>query len=216
MKNHLHPVVLVIASLSIALAAQAQPASQAARFSGTETGFATFQTKCMSCHGNPAMAGRVPDPATLRQFSPEKIYEALTTGPMKTQGSSLSDDQKRMLAVFMSGRTFGSAEQGDAKNMPNHCEANPPMSDPSASPSWNGWSADVTNSRYQTAKGAGLTADQVPKLKLKWAFGYPTGVSAFGQPAVASGRVFVGSDIGYVYSLDAKTGCVYWSYQAKG
>ncbi len=65
-------------------------------------------------------------------------------------------------------------------------------------------------------KSAGITADQVPRLKLKWAFGYPTGVSAFGQPAVASGRVFVGSDIGYVYSLDAKTGCVYWSYQAKG
>jgi polyvinyl alcohol dehydrogenase (cytochrome) len=209
--------VLVTASLSLALgAAQAQPPSQPARFSGTETGFATFQTKCMGCHGNPTMAGRVPDPATLRQFSPEKIYEALTTGAMKTQGSSLSDDQKRMLAVFMSGRTFGSAEQGDAKNMPNHCEANPPLSDPSASPSWNGWSADVANTRFQTAKGAGLTADQVPHLKLKWAFGYPTGVSAFGQPAVASGRVFVGSDIGYVYSLDAKTGCLYWSYQAKG
>ena len=56
----------------------------------------------------------------------------------------------------------------------------------------------------------------MPHLKLKWAFGYPTGVSAFGQPAVASGRVFVGSDIGYVYSLDAKSGCVYWSYQAQG
>ncbi len=97
---------------------------------GTESGFAVFQTKCMGCHGNPTMAGRVPDPATLRQLSPEKIYEALTTGPMKTQGASLADDQKRMLAVFMSGRTFGSAEQGDAKNMPNHCEANPPMSDP--------------------------------------------------------------------------------------
>ena len=217
MKKHVHLVTLVTASLSLTLtAAQAQAPSQAPRFSGTETGFATFQTKCMSCHGNPTMAGRVPDPATLRQFSPEKIYEALTTGAMKTQGSSLSDDQKRMLAVFMSGRTFGSAEQGDAKNMPNRCEANPAMSDPSASPSWNGWSADVTNSRYQTAKGAGLTADQVPNLKLKWAFGYPTGVSAFGQPAVASGRVFVGSDIGYVYSLDAKSGCVYWSYQAKG
>jgi polyvinyl alcohol dehydrogenase (cytochrome) len=26
----------------------------------------------------------------------------------------------------------------------------------------------------------------------------------------------VGTDIGYVYSLDAQTGCVYWSYQAKG
>jgi polyvinyl alcohol dehydrogenase (cytochrome) len=216
MKKPLSVAVLVTAALSIAVIAPRAQAQGPAGFSGTETGFATFQTKCMSCHGNPAMAGRVPDPSTLRQFSPEKIYEALTTGPMKTQGSSLSDDQKRMLAVFMSGRTFGSAEQGDAKNMPNRCEANPPMSDPGAGPAWNGWSADVTNTRYQTAKGAGLTAAQVPQLKLKWAFGYPTGVSAFGQPAVASGRVFVGTDIGYVYSLDAKTGCVYWSYQAKG
>src|SRR5580700_2822501 len=128
-----HLVVFVTASLSLALsAAQAQPPNRPVQSMGTESGFATFQTKCMSCHGNPTMAGRVPDPATLRQFSPEKIYEALTTGPMKTQGSSLSDDQKRMLAIFMSGRTFGSAEQGDAKNMPNHCEANPPISDPSA------------------------------------------------------------------------------------
>src|SRR3984957_12379759 len=221
MKTHYRPhyyrlVALLTLAAPVCLLRAQQPARPSVQSAGTESGFAVFQTKCMSCHGNPTMAGRVPDPATLRQLSPEKIYEALTTGPMKTQGSSLADDQKKMLAVFMSGRTFGSAEQGDAKNMPNHCEANPPMSNPTDSPSWNGWSADVTNSRYQTAKGAGLTADQVPHLKLKWAFGYPTGVSAFGQPAVAAGRVFVGSDIGYVYSLDAKTGCVYWSYQAKG
>jgi len=218
MKIHFRLVAFVaLAAPSCLLRAQeAPPARSNVQSAGTESGFATFQTKCMSCHGNPTMAGRVPDPATIRQLSPEKIYEALTTGPMKTQGSSLSDDQKKMLAVFMSGRTFGSAEQGDAKGMPNHCEVNPPMSDPSAGASWNGWSADVTNARYQSAKGAGLTAAQVPQLKLKWAFGYPTGVSAFGQPAVAAGRVFVGSDIGYVYSLDAKTGCIYWSYQAKG
>jgi polyvinyl alcohol dehydrogenase (cytochrome) len=54
---------------------------------------------------------------------------------------------------------------------------------------------------------------QVPNLKLKWAFGFPTGISAYSQPAVVAGRVFVGSDIGHVYSLDAKTGCVYWSYE---
>ncbi len=183
---------------------------------GTESGFAVFQTKCMGCHGNPAMADRAPSPATLREMAPEKIYEALTTGPMKTQGSALTEDQRKMVAVFMSGKTFGAAAQGDAKDMPNHCEANPPMSDPAAGTRWNGWSPDVTNSRFQTVKGAGVTADEVPRLKLKWAFGYPTGVSAFGQPAVAAGRVFVGTDIGYVYSLDAKSGCVYWSYQAKG
>src|ERR1700684_4220549 len=51
--------------------------------------------------------------------------------------------------------------------------------------------------------------------KLKWALGFPLGVSAFGQPSVAAGRVFGGSDIGYMYSLDMRTGCVYWSYQTK-
>src|ERR1700678_1655343 len=215
MTTHFRLVALVTLVTPLGLL-RAQEPRRPVQSAGTESGFAVFQTKCMSCHGNPTMAGRVPDPATLRPLPPEKIYEALTTGPMKTQGASLADDQKRMLAVFMSGRTFGSAQQGDAKNMPNRCEANPPMSDPSGEAAWNGWSPDVTNSRFQTAKGAGLTADQVPHLKLKWAFGYPTGVSAFGQPAVAAGRVFVGSDIGYAYSLDAKTGCVYWSYQAQG
>jgi len=216
MQTRFRHVALVTFAMPLCLLHAQAPAQRPAPPMGTEFGFLVFQTKCMSCHGNPTMAGRVPDPATLRQLSPEKIYEALTTGAMKVQGQSLADEQKRALAIFMSGKTFGSAEQGDAKNMPNHCEANPPITDPSEGGRWNGWSADVTNTRYQTAKGAGLTADQVPHLKLKWAFGYPTGVSAFGQPAVASGRVFVGSDIGYVYSLDAKTGCVYWSYQAKG
>jgi polyvinyl alcohol dehydrogenase (cytochrome) len=147
---------------------------------------------------------------------PERIYEALTTGVMKPQGDGLTDDQKKMLATFLSGRPLGSLKQGDAKDMPNHCPSNAPLGDPSASAEWNGWSPDGINSRFQDAKDAGLTADQVPQLKLKWAFGYPTGLSAFGQPTVVSGRIFVGSDIGYVYSLDAQTGCVYWSYQAKG
>src|SRR5580658_7146045 len=134
MKIHFRLVAFVALAAPACLlrAQEAPPARSNVQFAGTESGFATFQTKCMSCHGNPTMAGRVPDPATIRQLPPEKIYEALTTGPMKTQGSSLSDDQKKMLAVFMSGRTFGSAQQGDAKGMPNHCEVNPPMSDPSA------------------------------------------------------------------------------------
>ena len=51
-------------------------------------------------------------------------------------------------------------------------------------------------------------------MKLKWAFGFPAGVSANAQPTVVSGRVFVGSDNGFFYSLDAKTGCVYWSFES--
>ena len=170
----------------------------------------------MGCHGNPAAADRAPDPSTLRQYSPERIYTALTTGVMKAHAQNLTDEEKRRVAEFMSGRPLGSAESGDAKNMANHCPGNPSIADPAAGPAWNGWAVDVSNGRFQGAKAAGITADQAPRLKLKWAFGYPKGVSASGQPTVVSGRVFVGTDIGYVYSLDAATGCVYWSFKANG
>jgi polyvinyl alcohol dehydrogenase (cytochrome) len=205
-------------ALSICLTAQAQGNPNGPPVTagpGTESGIATFQQHCMGCHGNPNMP-QAPAPDAIRQMSPEKIYEALTTGVMKPQGDALTEDQRKMLATFLSGRPLGSARSGDAKNMPNHCESDAPMSDPSAGPEWNGWSPDITNSRYQEAKGAGLTQDQVPQLKLKWAFGYPDGLSAYGQPSIVSDRVFVGTDTGFVYSINAETGCVYWSYQAKG
>ena len=71
---------------------------------------------------------------------------------------------------------------------------------------------DGSNSRFQTSPG--LTAADTPKLALKWAFGFPSGNSAYGQPTVAGGRVFVGADTGFVYSLDASSGCVHWSFRA--
>ena len=99
--------------------------------------------------------------------------------------------------------------------MPNRCASNPPIDRFSAESSWNGWGADFGNTRFESAHSAALTADQVPRLRLKWAFGFPNGSSAYGQPAVVAGRILIGSDNGYAYSLNAETGCVYWSYLAK-
>ena len=31
----------------------------------------------------------------------------------------------------------------------------------------------LSNARFQSTEGAGLTADDVPNLRLKWAFGFP-------------------------------------------
>jgi polyvinyl alcohol dehydrogenase (cytochrome) len=203
------------ASGTAAAAAPAAPPRGASLFAGTETGIGTFQTRCMGCHGNPNVP-QAPAPDAIRQMTPERIYDALTTGLMKPQGDSLTDDQRKMLATFLSGRPLGSLKEGDAKDMPNHCASNSAMAGAAGGPEWNGWSPDAANTRFQDTQGAGLTVNQVPQLKLKWAFGYPTGLSAYGQPTVVGGRIFVGSDIGYVYSLDAASGCVYWSYQAKG
>ena len=147
-------------------------------------------------------------------MTPEHILEALTTGSMVANATGLSDGQKRNLAQLISGRPLGMATSGQASTMKNRCEAKPAFN-PAAGPRWSGWGADTMNSRSQTAEGAGLRGDDVPKLQLKWAFGFPNGTSAYGQPAVAGGRVFVGSDNGFVYALDAATGCVYWSFEAK-
>jgi polyvinyl alcohol dehydrogenase (cytochrome) len=95
----------------------------------------------------------------------------------------------------------------------NPCPANTPF-DPGKGASWIGWGADLANTRFQDSKEAQIAASDVPRLKLKWAFGFPGAKSVYGQPSVVGGRVFVGVDTGAVYSLDAATGCVFWTFQA--
>jgi polyvinyl alcohol dehydrogenase (cytochrome) len=145
-------------------------------------------------------------------MTPERIYTALTRAD-HPGGQSLNDVQKIRVGEFMSGRPMGSRGAGEAAAMPNRCTTNPPMTDPASGPGWNGWGNDLTNSRFQPAATARLTAADVPQLKLKWAFGFPKGVTNNAQPTVVSGRVFAASDNGYTYSLDARTGCVYWSFE---
>ena len=77
---------------------------------------------------------------------------------------------------------------------------------------WNGWGRDLDNTRYQPEPA--LRATDVPKLTLKWAFGYQ-GSGGSGQPTIVDGRVFVTSAMGRVYSLDSRTGCTYWTYDAQ-
>ena len=179
---------------------------------GSEFGFIIFQERCTSCHGNPAVE-KAPTPAMLREMPPERIYAALTSGAMQVHAQGLTEEQIARVAESMSGRLLGTEAKGDASTMPNQCGHNPPLADPAAGSIWNGWGATAGNTRNKTPSQARLKVRDIPRLKLKWAFGFDKGMSSFGQPAVASGRVFVGSDTGYVYALDADSGCVYWSFK---
>src|SRR5438046_1848146 len=82
-------------------------------------------------------------------------------------------------------------------------------------PRWNGWGADLGNSRFQPAAMAGLTPDQVPLLHLKWAFGFLGRSAAVAQPTIVGGLVFVGGGDREVYALDAKTGCTRWTFKTQ-
>lgn len=174
-----------------------------------------YQKHCASCHANPERGSRAPETRTLMEFTPEALYAQMTTGAMAVPAQKMTDEEKRFVAEYLGGRPLDLTRSGSAETMPNHCPGNPPLENPAAAPAWNGWSPDPANTRFAAAETAGLTADQIPRLRLKWAFGFPGGTTAYGQPTVVSGRIFAGSDNGYVYSLNADSGCVYWSYQAK-
>jgi outer membrane protein assembly factor BamB len=53
----------------------------------------------------------------------------------------------------------------------------------------------------------------VPKLRLKWAVAFPNTVRVRSRPTFAYGALYTGSQDGTVYALDAKTGCIRWTFR---
>ncbi len=166
----------------------------------------------MACHNT---LDRAHDSLALRQRSADAVISAIASGAPHEQARALTDEQKRALGEYLGGYNMVDPQVASAKQMPNVCSSNPAISSLSAIPAWNGWGADTMNSRSQSASAAKLPAGQVSRLKLKWAFGFPGATSLYGQPTVVAGRVFMGVNTGYVYSVDAATGCAYWSFQAQ-
>ena len=190
-----------VAFVSIAATAVAQ----------TPDAAAIFARECSTCHDGSA-GSRAPAPDILRQRSPEAIMSALTMGGMRPQGARLSGIERRAIAEYLSGRALGGDVTGASVG---RCTSLPPLGDPASGPSWTSWAPSPGNTRLQSDKNAGITAEQVPHLTLKWAFGFPDATSAWSQPTVAGSRLFVGSQNGTVYSLDRKSGCIAWTFTAK-
>src|SRR5579864_7035955 len=170
-----------------------------------QDGAAVFQNLCSTCHKE-GSATQAPLPDVLRRMPWQAILSALETGKMKAIAESLSDGQRMAVAKYLG--TEG------AEAIPQSAYCSTPAAMATNSPSWNAWGIDSSNTRFQTEQAAGLTTASVPRLKLKWAFGFPGVTTAFGSPTVYGGRVFVGSADGAVYSLDAKSGCIRWIYKA--
>lgn len=141
----------------------------------------------------------------------EEILKALTSGVMKQQGSALSEGERVAVAKWLA--TVPNQKQSTT-SMGDACPA--ATTPPSASDDgWTNWGAGLDNWRYQPAAKAGVAANDVPHLKLKWAFGVPNVKMMRSQPAVYQGRLYIGADNGSVFSLDAKTGCIYWTTSVK-
>lgn len=204
MKTYI-PVRFVIVCLSCLLLAEASSASQ----DGTQSGEALFEQNCVMCHGGSDV--RAATRGALAAMTPDSIYAALTDGPMREMAKGLSDEQRRNLAEYLTRRKIGEVTVARPKVM---CPVGDDWFDFGRHPSITGWGLTNTqNTRFIPGDVAKLSATDVKKLKLKWAFSFPDAVEAHSQPAVAAGAVFVGAQNGKLYALDAGSGCQHWAFQ---
>jgi len=177
-----------------------------------QDGGALYNEYCSSCHNRGV--DRAPAFDVLRRMTPQRILDVLEFGSMVSMTHGRTTAERRAIAEFASGKSLG--EPFTIAPAPKAmCRSNPGFSMEPSQPAWNGFGQNLSNTRFQSSD-SGLSGNDVPRLELKWAFGLPGDVQSWAGITVVGGRVFVGSIAGNVYSLDARTGCVYWAFDAGG
>lgn len=189
-----------------------------------------FENGCAVCHDNsPAgrpvsggtAAANMPSRFDIQQMDSNELLAVLNRRiPAHDESDRIRifDDEgyKRAVIELVTGKPFGGVAHREASAMPNRCARPIDLDNWEDQPSWNGWDPDLEVRRFASEKTGGITADDIPKLKLKWVFAFPdAGVANWSQPSVVGGTLYVTSDNFFVYALNAKTGCVHWSYRAQ-
>jgi polyvinyl alcohol dehydrogenase (cytochrome) len=192
----------VLAAISCAAVAHAQTPSP--------DGADLYKRNCAQCHDNGT--NRAPNRDSFKALTAERVLAAMETGSMITMANNRTAPERRAIAEFLTGKAIGSPLV-TAPPAAAMCAGSSAFN-PTSGPRWTGWGQNTSNTRFQDATGAGLTAADVPKLKLKWAFAFPGDLQSYAQSTIAGGRIFVGSWGGKVYSLNAATGCIHWFFDA--
>ena len=175
----------------------------------TSSGEAIYQRACAACHEGGVK--KAPHKMFLQMMPADGILNAMEHGIMQMQAASLSRTERRAVAEFLAGQTL---DQALARTETAPCSGTAKEFDRGTNLKKVGWGFNRENHRFIPADVAGLSAADLPRLKLKWAFAFPNAQRIRSQPTIALGSVFIGSQNGTVYSLDKKTGCVRWSFRA--
>src|SRR5690348_871095 len=186
-------------------ATSASTVPQAASVSGAEV----YQKRCASCHDK--ASSNAPTRDALEKLPAKHILRSLDFGVMMGVAGPLKRPEREAVATFLG---TGAAESGPPASA--FCAAGTSAMSGADKGGWNGWSPSTANTRYQTAEQAGLNSAQVRHLKLKWAYGFSGDITSFAAPTVLNGTIFMGSAGGMVQAISAKTGCLYWQFEASG
>jgi polyvinyl alcohol dehydrogenase (cytochrome) len=174
-----------------------------------------FAQHCARCHDGGGSQSRAPSRDALQSMSFEHVLRTITSGSMAPMVQGRTDDERKAIASYATGRTPNdtSATNDTSNDTSTECVKAPlTFAARLDRPQWNGWGANLNNSRFQPAEAARLPPDQVSRLELKWAFGFPNAPSAIAQPTIIGGVLFVGGVDYKVHALDAKSGCTIWTY----
>ena len=202
-------VRLVLAAVTAACAFGAQADDKA-------IGHDAFEKACSACHSEPPVP-RALSRAQLAKLPPEKIFQTELAGAMVLAAASLNDIEKRAVAIYLSEIPWGTVPDTKVAEQLTMCTDKQPLSpDALSKPYWSGWGLDADNTHFQPAERARLTAADLSKLELKWAFGYAGATTVTTQPAVIGGRIYLGGPSTGVYALDAKSGCAHWKFETLG
>jgi polyvinyl alcohol dehydrogenase (cytochrome) len=172
-----------------------------------QDGAALYNDRCASCHERGAVA-RAPGREVIAALAPERIVASLETGLMRVQGETLTAEQKRAIATYLSVARPPTAAATTAPA----CDAPPDLR--LAETDWRAWGVTQANERLQ--RHPGFTAAQIPSLQLKWAFGFEGENAAAANPTITRDAIYVGSASGRIYALGLKDGCVHWTFKADG
>ncbi len=192
--------VAIVAALYFPLIAFAQS-------DATPNGESVFNTRCKSCH-DPAIE-RAPGRMELAVRPRADIVQALTSGVMVPMAKEMSAADIQAVAAFLNP-TQSAAAAASIQRRPGApppvgvdrmCESHSAIK--ASDGDWSSLGVAANANRFQ--RKPGLTAADLPKLKVKWAFTMPGG----GQPTVVDDWLFI-ANRGKFYALDAKSGCVHW------
>lgn len=175
-----------------------------------QDGAALYASHCAQCHDAGDAQSRVPGRGAMQAMSFDHVLGTLTSGSMAAMAKARSDDERRAIAAFVTGKTATGAAATDAQGGCTQQVSGFPQ--PLDGPHWNGWGVDLNNSRFQPAEMAGLSADQVPRLRLKWAYAFPGASVSFAPPTIVGGLLFIGGTDRKVHALDAASGCTLWTF----
>ncbi|GAB4032200.1 outer membrane protein assembly factor BamB family protein [Spirosoma jeollabukense] len=167
-----------------------------------------YMATCNNCHKAEAGLG-APAYLVLAQMPPRAILAALETGKMRVQAKDMTTDQRKAIAQWITSKSltetpipqeaYTSFTPPAGQNLVHH----------------SGWGGNLEGTGFRSVQQAGISAETVGKLKLKWAFAFPEANQVRSKPAIVGDWLIMGSQFGEVYCLHKQTGKIGWRFLAK-